>query len=353
MLSADDLGVYVLPGRVTDPIRGLSEARIAEVEGLGSVWLAERWETKELGVMCGALSQVTTKTRIVAGMTHFQTRHPSIIAGLGQTMQLMSGNRFVMGFGKSVAAIWRRLGVPVLNNQAMADYADILRRLWNGETVDYDGPAGRYPAMRAADIVAPPPPMIMAAIGPKTLALAGRHFDGVVLHPLLTTVGVAKSSRIVRQAAEEAGRDPDKVKIYATVIVAPGLPLREKEEAVDARAVTYLTLADAAKPIMDMNGWDSRGLEPLLTHPLVISITNQTASQALSKSQLIEASRVVPADWIEQGAAAGSVDQCALRLAAFRKAGADELVLHGATADRVGPLVRAYESLDLPAGAAA
>jgi alkanesulfonate monooxygenase SsuD/methylene tetrahydromethanopterin reductase-like flavin-dependent oxidoreductase (luciferase family) len=195
--------------------------------------------------------------------------------------------------------------------------------------------------------------MIMAAIGPKTLALAGRHFDGVVLHPLLTTAGVAKSSRIVRQAADEAGRDPDKVKIYATVIVAPGLRLREKEEAVDARAVTYLTLPDAAKPIMDMNGWDSRALEPLLTHPLIVSITNQTASQALSKSQLIEASLVVPADWIEQGAAAGSVDQCALRLAAFRKAGADELVLHGATADRVGPLARAYESLDLRAGAAA
>src|SRR3546814_3653670 len=99
----------------------------------------------------------------------------------------------------------------------MADHVGILRRLWAGETVSYSGPAGDYPEMQLAQPCESPPPVILGAVGPKTLALAGAHFDGVVLHPFLTTEGVERSVRIVRDAARAAGRDPEAVAIYATV----------------------------------------------------------------------------------------------------------------------------------------
>src|SRR3546814_9186774 len=78
-----------------------------------------------------------------------------------------------------------------------------------------------YPEMQLAQPRESPPPVILGAVGPKTLALAGAHFDGVVLHPFLTTEGVARSVRIVRDAARDAGRDPEAVAIYATVVTAP------------------------------------------------------------------------------------------------------------------------------------
>src|SRR5271168_2052024 len=204
--STLELGAYALPGRVTDPTPGLQQAVTGEQIGLGSIWVAERWEKKEIAATLGAMTQNTTRVRLVAGMTHFGTRHPIVLAGMAATLQALSRNRFVLGFGRSVAFVWKNLGIPVPTNASMADYARILRSLWRGETVSYEGPAGRYPNMRMAEVPAVAPPIILAAIGPKTLALAGTHFDGVVLHPFLTTEGVARSVTLVRQAAEEAGR---------------------------------------------------------------------------------------------------------------------------------------------------
>ena len=72
---------------------------------------------------------------------------------------------------------------PVFTNQGMADGVDILRKLWAGETVSYNGPAGDYPAMQLAHKCDNPPPLILGAVGPKTLALGGAHFDGYADHP--------------------------------------------------------------------------------------------------------------------------------------------------------------------------
>jgi alkanesulfonate monooxygenase SsuD/methylene tetrahydromethanopterin reductase-like flavin-dependent oxidoreductase (luciferase family) len=53
------------------------------------------------------------------------------------------------------------LGIPVVNNQGMADYVDILRRLWAGETISYSGPVGNFPAMQFGRDLTNPPPIIL------------------------------------------------------------------------------------------------------------------------------------------------------------------------------------------------
>ena len=77
------------------------------------------------------------------------------------------------------------------------------------------------------------------------LALAGRLFDGVILHPFLTTKAVGDSVALVRRAAEEAGRDPASVRVVTTLVSAPDLspeltlPPVPTEEA-DPPEVAYL-----------------------------------------------------------------------------------------------------------------
>jgi hypothetical protein len=58
-----------------------------------------------------------------------------------------------------------------------------------------------------------------------------------------------------------------------------------------------------------------------------------------------EAIGVLPRHWLEEGAAAGASQAVARRLLEFRSAGADEIVLHGTTPERLGPLVQAYGQL--------
>src|ERR1700746_639714 len=137
---ADILNAYILPGRAADARAGLTQAREGQRLRLGGLFLSERWESKEIASVLGALTQVTSRVKLVAGLTHFGTRHPLVLAGMGATMQTLSEGRFVLGFGRGIASQFVKLGIPVLNNQGMADYVGILRKLWAGETITYNGP---------------------------------------------------------------------------------------------------------------------------------------------------------------------------------------------------------------------
>ncbi len=343
---ADVLNSYILPGHAADARAGLTQARDGERLGLGGIFLSERWETKELGTVMGALSQVTSRVKLIAGLTHFGTRHPLVLAGLAATMQTLSEGRFVLGFGRGVPSQFAKLGIPVLNNQGMADYVGILRKLWAGETVNYKGPAGDYPAMQLAHHCDNPPPIIMGAVGPKTLALAGAHFDGLVLHPFLTIEGVKRSVEIVRNAARDAGRDPKSIKIYAIVVTAPdSLAPAVRANVLEARAVSYFMHKELGQPIININGWDEGPMNRLVEADLA-RLDYGTADLNESRRLMAEAAlKIIPPEWLTTGAAVGSVDHCIGRLREYIDAGADEILLHGTTPDQQEDVIKAARSV--------
>ena len=337
-------GTYILPGRVTDPRRGIAEAQEAERIGLGCVWISERYASKEPAVLAGAVSEATARIRI-AGTMYATMRHPIVTASVADIMQAMSANRFRLLFARAVPAYLAMLGAPAISFPRLADTISIMRRLWAGETVDYDGILGRFPHLKLTDRhQGLPPPIIFTAIGPKSLAFAGAHCDGVLLHPFVTTTGVANSRRIVREAAEQAGRDPDAVRIYHNIVVAPDLPRDEEEAVVGGRAVTYFELPGFGEMIVDINGWDRAPLERLRSHPQIAALHGKPADQAFTRQELVEVSRLLPAEWLTQGAAIGSAAACASQLMGFLGAGADEILLHGSAPKDMHALAGALRS---------
>jgi probable F420-dependent oxidoreductase len=332
------LGAYVLPGRVTDPCAVISQAQVAERYGMGTVWLSERWGTKDLGVITGAVGQATSSIRIGSGITHLQSRHPALLASLAMTAQALSGGRFVLGVGRSVDAMWKAVGLPRSTNASIVDHVDIFRRLCRGEKVRYDGPAGTYPSLRLNDVPDQPvPPLVFAAIGPKGLELAGRHFDGVLLHPFLTPAAVRRSVRRVRDSERAARRPRGSVRVYATVVTACGLLAEEELAVVGARAVTYYQIPGFGERLAQTNGWDPEPLSQLRSHPLLANVRG-AADSVLTRAELVEVASVLPAAWTAEAAAIGSARSCREVFERYREAGADELVLHGSTPDRMGAL---------------
>jgi 5,10-methylenetetrahydromethanopterin reductase len=337
--SGIPFGAYVLPGRVTDPGAVVDQARAAQRLGLRSVWLSERWGTKDLGVIAGAVSQVTSTIRIASGITHLQSRHPALLASLAMTAQALSNGRFILGVGRSVDAMWAAAGLPRSTNVSIVDHADIFRRLCRGEKVRYDGPAGSYPSLRLNDIPDQPvPPLVFAAIGPRGLELAGHHFDGVLLHPFLTASAVRRSVQKVREAEEAAGRPRGSVRAYATLVVACDLPAEEETAVVGARAVTYYQIPGFGERLAEVNGWEPEPLTRLRSHPLLSGVRG-SADSVLTREQLTEVASVLPAAWTGEAAAIGSRQSCHETFARYREAGADELVLHGSTPDRLESLL--------------
>jgi 5,10-methylenetetrahydromethanopterin reductase len=335
------LGVYALPGRISDPRLAIGQAQAAQRLGMSTLWLSERWGTKDFGVLAGAISQVTSTIQIASGITHFQSRHPALLASLVMTAQALSGGRMIIGVGRSVDAMWAAVGLPPATNASIVDYADIFRRLCRGERVRYDGPAGRYPGLRLNDVPDQPvPPLVWAAIGPKSLALAGSHFDGVLLHPFLTPDAVGRSVALVRAAERAAGRRAGSVRVYATVVVACGLPPEKEVAVVGARAVTYYQVPGFGEQLAAVNGWDREQLARLRSHPRLAGVKG-AADSVLTLEQLVDVASVLPAEWTASAAAIGSASACVEVLERYRDAGADELVLHGSTPDQLEPLFRA------------
>jgi probable F420-dependent oxidoreductase len=342
-LTGSPLGAYLLPGRASDPRLAVRQAQDGERLGLGAVWLSERLGSKDLATIGGAVAQATSTVRLGAAATHVQTRHPMALASLGLTLQALSDERFLLGVGRAVPAKWTAMGLPPASDQVLVDAVTILRRLWAGEQVSYDGPFGRFPSLQLADrpdVAAPP--VLLTAIGPRALALAGQHFDGVLMHPFLTPEGQRRSAKAVRAAAAAAGRDPDRVHAVGTVVVAADLPGDEVAARVRARLVTYLDAPLLGRSLVRANGWDEAVLDRVAGHPLIQALDGRTADGALSTDELIEVSEVIPEEMFSAGAAVGTAADCAARLHDYLDAGADEMIIHGSTPELLGPTLAAF-----------
>jgi len=328
-------GAYVLPGRVTDPRPALAQAVEAERLGLGTVWISERWGTKDFGVLAGAIGQVTSGIDIAAGVTHLNSRHPALLASMAMTAQALSDGRLILGVGRSVAAMWQAVGLPVPTNRSLVDSADIFRRLCRGEKVRYQGPAGDFPSLRLTDVPDQPvPPLLLAAVGPRGLELAGRHFDGVILHPFLTPEAVARSAARVREAAAAQGRAPEAVRIYATVVVASGLAPADAAAVVAGRAVSYYQIPGFGEQLAQVNGWDPEQLAVLRAHPHLVGVRG-SADSVRTTAQLAEVATTLPDRWLTEASAVGTAAECHATFERYLDAGADELILHGSTPDRL------------------
>jgi hypothetical protein len=83
-----ELGIYLLPGHSDRPADLLDEVRAAEALGLGSAWISERFDVKEVGALSGAAAAVTNEIWIGSGVTNVDTRHPLLLASLATLARL-------------------------------------------------------------------------------------------------------------------------------------------------------------------------------------------------------------------------------------------------------------------------
>ena len=147
----DELGFYTLAGQADSSRDLVEEVRLAERLGLGSVFISERFDKKEAGVLSGAAGAVSERLSVVTAATNHNTRHPMITAGLARTMQSLTGGRFVLGLGRGIPVIQDTYGIGRVTTAQLEDFAGILRRLFRGEAIiGHDGPAGSYPVLYLA-----------------------------------------------------------------------------------------------------------------------------------------------------------------------------------------------------------
>lgn len=342
--TLDELGYYLLAGAGGEgPAVLVDEARRGEELGFGTAFISERWNVKEAASLTGAACAVTERMQIATAATNHNTRHPLITGSWATTMHRLSGGRFTLGIGRGIAAIYGAFGIPAVTTAQMADFAQVMRRLWHGEVIfNHDGPIGKYPILALDTDFDEDIRLALVAFGPNTLRLGGRLFDDVILHTYFTPETLERCVRTVKEAAEQAGRDPDDVRVwscFATVGDHLSEELRLKKTV--ARLATYLQ--GYGDLMVSTNGWDPTVLQRFRADPVVQSIGGGIDQKATA-GQIEHIATLIPQDWLEP-AATGSPGQCVDRIRQEFDHGADAVIMHGATPDELEPVVAAYRQM--------
>ena len=166
--------------------RSLEESikRAQEAERLGyeSVWVTQLPDARDAAVVLAAYAAATKWVRLGTGVLPIYTRHPTAMAQMAASLDELSGGRFILGIGVShkvtVESMWGlKLEHPVA---AMREYVGIVRESLQNGAASVDGDQftahWAYSAPRRSEM-----PVMISALSPKMLELAGEVADGVVL----------------------------------------------------------------------------------------------------------------------------------------------------------------------------
>lgn len=340
----DDLSLYVRGGRLRSSAEVIPDAVEAERLGLARLWLSERYDLKEAGALLGGMAARTSRLKLGTAALFPGSRNVLLTAALGATMHSAYGPRFTLGLGRSMGAYIRNANLREITFAELVDYADIIRRLWRGETVDYEGPIGSFKQLHMADTYDGPPPEIYSVMlgGPKASKVAAAPlFDGAYLQPFLTVEAVANTVAWIRGECERIGRDPAAVRIVVPLVSAPELPEERVRAYLHARMVTYLGQPGMVEAYARLNGWDPKQADPVRHHELFRQ-DPERIDHHFHREDLLEVAKLVPDEWVYETSLAGPIPDCVKKMRAYKAAGIDEICFYGSTPAENAALIRAW-----------
>lgn len=185
--------------------RTVELARQAETHGFDYVWTFDShllWQ--EPFVVYSAILAATRKVIVGPMVTNPATRDWTVTASLFATLNEMFGNRTVCGIGRGDSAVRTLNGRPS-NLATLRESIHVIRELANDRAVEVNGRTVRFPWAKGSAL-----DVWVAAYGPLALKLTGEVGDGFILQ-LADPDIAAWTIKVVRDAAEAAGRDPDAI----------------------------------------------------------------------------------------------------------------------------------------------
>jgi 5,10-methylenetetrahydromethanopterin reductase len=153
-------------------------ARDAEARGFDTLWLPNIFGMDGVGA-CAIAGWETERIELGTAVTPTYPRHPAALAQQVMTTQLACGGRFALGIGLSHQLVIEGMYGMSYDKPArhMAEYLQIIAPLLKGQPVAFEG--DQLTAKLALDIPdASPVPLLVAALGPAMLKLAGTYADG-------------------------------------------------------------------------------------------------------------------------------------------------------------------------------
>jgi F420-dependent oxidoreductase-like protein len=173
--------------------------------------MLEGWTTQS--VVAGFTSKIKLGT-LVTGIVY---RHPSVLAKIGATLDVLSKGRLFMGIGAAwnmeEAAAYGISFPPVKERmQRLEEAVQIIRKMWTEESTTF---SGKFYQIRNAycnpkPIQKPHPPIMIGGSGEqRTLKIVAKYGDACNMFGSVETV--KKKLAVLREHCRSVGRDYDSI----------------------------------------------------------------------------------------------------------------------------------------------
>ena len=321
-----------------DPATGVAQiavlAKRAEDAGFDTVWFSEAARLLRDGPSALSAIALSTKTIKIGAVQVVRLRTAAVMAQTIGTLDELSGGRLMIAPGACSPGAAARHGlVPADPGQGLIEYMEAIRQLMTGERVSYHGQVVNF---TDTELGWKPPrntvPLLPASTSRKGLRIAGTYGDGVLLDACASPEYSANAIAVIREAAEEAGRDWSKFLVAQIVSTSIEGDRKAALDAVRWEVATKLTPAShrfqrfriaVGEPRMSVDDFPAF----------------ERAFERGGKEALVAA---IPDEYVEGVTASGTPDQVMSRVAEYRAAGVQLPIVRPAAVHQVDRLLSLF-----------
>ncbi|MFE0733505.1 LLM class flavin-dependent oxidoreductase [Streptomyces sp. NPDC058855] len=291
-------------------------ARTAERWGYAAALAPEGYRSDAVSVL-GLVAGVTDSIALISGVMQIPGRPPAMTALTAATLDALSGGRFRLGLGVSnpdVSTGW--YGVPFARPlERTREYVSVVRRALEGGPVTHRGEhfevGGPAPVHVLTERTPGPVPVLLAAVGPRNLRLAGEIADG--------WLGVFTSPEAVTEAVAEIrkGRGSADLDGFEVLPSVPTAVADTPQEAADALRGQYVYLMGIGDP--------ERNFYCSMARSMGYEAEVAAFLDRLKAGDRAGAGAALPLGFLDRTALLGPVDRIADRMRAYADAGVTTL----------------------------
>ena len=251
------VGIFIGPTRPPLDLEGrLQQAVDAESDGFDSFWTSHPSGFDDLGFLALA-GQRTNRIEMGTAVVPTFPVHPVVMAQQAMTAHVATGGRLVLGIGPShKSSVESGLGLsfdrPALHTR---EYLTVVRALSQAGRVDFNGKVFRV--NESLEIPnARPFPILIAALAPRMLRIAGELAEGTVtwmVGPRTVETHIVPG---IRAAADAAGRQSPRVCVGVPIAVVDDAAAARRQAAHDFEGYD---LFPSYRRMLDIEGVDGPG----------------------------------------------------------------------------------------------
>jgi F420-dependent oxidoreductase-like protein len=229
----------------------IEEVRDREKRGFASVFMPNIFGLDAIGALAIA-GRATERIELATAVVPTFPRHPFALAQQALTAQVACGGRFVLGIGLSHRVVIEdMLGLSYAEPvRHMREYLRVLRPLLEGQPAAHRGELYRVNAgLRFPGV--PRVPLLVAALGPAMLRIAGELADGTITWMTGPKTLEAHIRPTITEAAKRAGRPEPRI-VASLPIAVTRQPERAREVA--GRAFQIYGALPSYRAMLDREG---------------------------------------------------------------------------------------------------